>query len=1006
MLGDNAVFAGRYRIIRRLAAGGMGEVYEAVHLETDRPCALKIMLPHLAESPALRERFRLEARAAARIESEHVVGVLDAGMDEASGAPFLVMELLRGEDLSRRMKRSGRLSVAEVASTIAQAARGLDALHRAGIVHRDLKPSNLFLVERAEGPPRIKVLDLGVAKRMAETAAAANTASVGTPFYMAPEQLRSGKISPATDVYALGMVAYTLLVGREYWAAEAQGAESSLAFALATLDGPKERATARAAAAGVVLPEGFDAWFARATAGDPGERFERAIDAAEALVAALGIEGAGEPALEAQPAKDEAARSDAPAADTGTRTEIDAPFAATRTATLAEADVTDPKETQPRVESSTASPGATAPSPPRAPTRSRALPWAAGALLLALIGGSAWLARTRSQAPEVTPTPPTLPVVTSLACAPATLSGHDPSPSLARALGLGACARLAIELGVDWPTTDRLAPLEVTAELRRDGGAKVTLALKGQTASAEGATPIAATNDAIAALSPKLATQPFSATRIGAWGAKDEASARRIQRAFRRQAFGFAADPKAEAQRLVETDPESPIAHAMLAFTLPRHEEAAWKARVGALEKISALPPGRAHAIEGHLRTFIDRPGEEDRSGRGIALIRQSYGELAEDPDVAGFFASGGCFIVDELFPMLDRVTERHPALGLPLARCALYAASGVEQVDRAIDRINAGLPEIAARHVGWLLEAGRIDEARVAVELGRRLGLESVKRADIAHDRARLALAVLDPKTALSAADEALGDPDPRASSEGAQLRVSALLSAGRVTDALDVLIREFYRRRDGVDAEDAAWLLRDEMRLRRLLAQSPIGDDRRQWLAGWLASEARKERFAVPDIQAEVALAGATRPSKPAAVKALDAIEADAIEARVDTPGVRDWLFAASLPLVRIARGDAAVASSWERLRAKDDRERAAFEAALALEALRRPDEAEKAYRLAMAKPWERPFESMAARVRLADLLRAAGREEEAREHDAAVDRAWANADPGLRDAVRRMK
>jgi serine/threonine-protein kinase len=1006
MLAENALFAGRYRIVRRLAAGGMGEVYEAVHVETDRPCALKIMLPGLAESPALRERFRLEARAAARIESEHVVGVLDAGMDEASGSPFLVMELLRGEDLSRRMKRSGHLSPAEAASAIGQAARGIEALHRAGIVHRDLKPSNLFVMERAEGPPRIVVLDLGVAKRMAESAAAGNTAAVGTPFYMAPEQLRSGKVSAATDIYALGMVAYTLLVGREYWAAEAKGAESSLAFALQTLDGPKEPATARAASAGVTLPEAFDAWFVRATATDPARRFERAIEAAEALGAALGVEGAKEPALEARPARDEAARPDAAPADTGTQTVSEAPLGATRTATLADADRTDPKETPTRVESSTAAPGATAPSPPRAPARRRALPWMAGALVVSLLGGAVWFARTRSEAPAPTPTPPTPPVVSSLACAPAELSGHAPEPSLAGALGLGACARLAIELGVDWPSKDRLKPLEVTAELRPDGGAKVTLALAGQTASAEGATPIAATNAAIAELAPRLATPAWPPARIGAWGAKDEAGAHRIQRAFRRRAFGFTANATAEAERLVETDPESPIAHALLALALPEGDEGAWIARTVALQKLSSLPPGRAHAVEGHLRTRITRPGDEDREGRGVTLIRQSYGELADDPDVAGLFTFGTCFIVDELFPMLDRVTERLPALGLPLARCAISSAKDAEQEQRALDRIRAGLPEIAARHVDWMLDVGRIDEARAAAELGRRLGPETLTRADMARDRALLALARLDPKTALSAAEEALGDPDPAASSAGAELRVRAKLAAGRVNDAIDALIFEFHRRRDAGNAREAASLLLDELRLRRLAEQSPMSDDRRGWLLAWLGSDESRVSYIAWDLRVEAALAGAARPSKAAAAKALDAIEAQALGDRADTPWMRDRLFSSTLPLARIARGDALVASSWERLRDKEVRAHAAFDVALALEAARRPDEAEKAYRQAIARPWESPFEAIAARVRLANLLRATGREAEAREHEAVVDRVWANADPGLRDAVRRMK
>src|SRR5262249_55550649 len=155
----------------------------ARHLETERACALKVMLPHVAESRAQRERFRQEAKAAAKVSSTHVVEVLDAGVDEATGSPFLVMELLAGEDLQKRITRLGGLPASEVSELLTQAARGIEALHRASIVHRDLKPSNLFLAEREGEAPRVKVLDLGVAKTLAESAA--TTAAVGTPFYMA-----------------------------------------------------------------------------------------------------------------------------------------------------------------------------------------------------------------------------------------------------------------------------------------------------------------------------------------------------------------------------------------------------------------------------------------------------------------------------------------------------------------------------------------------------------------------------------------------------------------------------------------------------------------------------------------------------------------------------------------------------------------------------------------------------------------------------------------------------
>ena len=212
MLEENSIFATRYQIVRRLASGGMGAVYEARHLETGRACALKIMLTHVAENSPSRERFRLEARAAALVSSAHVVEVLDAGVNEATGSPYLVMELLRGEDLASRLERLGRLPAEDVAKFIFQAALGLDALHRAAIVHRDLKPSNLFLAKR-DNAEIIKVLDLGVAKRVMDTAV--TTAVVGTPLYMAPEQIQaSADVDGRADIYALGVMTYQMLTGR------------------------------------------------------------------------------------------------------------------------------------------------------------------------------------------------------------------------------------------------------------------------------------------------------------------------------------------------------------------------------------------------------------------------------------------------------------------------------------------------------------------------------------------------------------------------------------------------------------------------------------------------------------------------------------------------------------------------------------------------------------------------------------------------------------------------
>ncbi len=301
ILNPGTLFAGRYQVVACIAHGGMGTVYEAIHAETGRRCALKIMLPEMVQSAELRERFRLEARAAVRIESEFVVDVLDAGIDESGQMPFLVMEFLRGEELHSLLKRAGRLNAADVVLYLEQAASALDKAHRVRIVHRDLKPGNLFVTRRDDGSVRIKLLDFGIAKLVAETATGAHaTRSIGTPMYMAPEQYQTHHVvSPATDIYALGMLAFTMLVGKPYWADEADAGANVFSFAAVAMHGPQERASVRAFRRGVRLSSGFDAWFAKITSALPAQRYTTAGEAISALKQALFYPqgGAGETAL-------------------------------------------------------------------------------------------------------------------------------------------------------------------------------------------------------------------------------------------------------------------------------------------------------------------------------------------------------------------------------------------------------------------------------------------------------------------------------------------------------------------------------------------------------------------------------------------------------------------------------------------------------------------------------------------------------------------------------------
>ncbi len=280
----NSVFAGRYRIERRLKSGGMGAVYVVRHIKTEAMLALKVMRPEIVQDPTARARFTQEARVASLIESACVVSVTDADVDEVTGIPFLVMEFLRGKELGELLEERGRFSPSEVIGWLAQTARALDKAHAKGIVHRDLKPENLFLVMSDDEPPKVKILDFGIAK-IIQSATQHTTQGGGTPLYMAPEQTSKGRqIGPWTDVWALGLIAYALIVGRPYW-------EATALYELfgEILRPEREAPTARAAKVGVSLPPAFDAWFIRATAHEPTHRFASAGEAVQALAHAFGV---------------------------------------------------------------------------------------------------------------------------------------------------------------------------------------------------------------------------------------------------------------------------------------------------------------------------------------------------------------------------------------------------------------------------------------------------------------------------------------------------------------------------------------------------------------------------------------------------------------------------------------------------------------------------------------------------------------------------------------------
>ena len=273
---ERTVIAGKYRLQRELAAGGMGAVWVARHLGLDEDVAVKFMSPSLPEQAEARERFAREARAAARVRGPHVVSVLDHGVD--GDVPYIVMELLRGEHLGERLRRVGRLPLGAIASIAEQVARALTRAHQAGIVHRDLKPANVFLAT-LDDEEIVKVLDFGIAKQQGPGVAdmTHNDVLMGSPQYMSPEQARGARdIDHRADLWSFGAILFRAVTGTPAF----EGA-SAVDVIVRICAGPPplpSRVSPRFA------PE-LDAFFARALDRDPARRFGSAREMAVAFAA-------------------------------------------------------------------------------------------------------------------------------------------------------------------------------------------------------------------------------------------------------------------------------------------------------------------------------------------------------------------------------------------------------------------------------------------------------------------------------------------------------------------------------------------------------------------------------------------------------------------------------------------------------------------------------------------------------------------------------------------------
>src|ERR1043165_4112744 len=264
----------KYIVEERLGAGGMGAVYRARHLSMDRPVAIKFLHQRLVEDEAARLRFQTEARAAVKLRHANAVSVTDFGQT-AEGSFYIVMELLEGRTLREILSREAPLETARAISLMLQASAAVAAAHEAGIIHRDLKPSNILVTQSADQPAVVKVLDFGIATFTPddddeEVTTVNNTNTViGTPRYMSPEQYNGQGLTPAADVYSLGVILYEMLTGMVPFSGSTP-AEIAEKHANDPPHSPREVVAA--------IPEGVERIVLKALEKQPADRFANAAE--------------------------------------------------------------------------------------------------------------------------------------------------------------------------------------------------------------------------------------------------------------------------------------------------------------------------------------------------------------------------------------------------------------------------------------------------------------------------------------------------------------------------------------------------------------------------------------------------------------------------------------------------------------------------------------------------------------------------------------------------------
>lgn len=968
--GDNIA---RYTIVGLIGRGGMGEVYEAEDTVLRRKVALKLLPPGGTEGARL--RMLREARAAAAFEHPNAVLVYDAGIVD-EGLPteqtYLAMELVRGSTLRERIGDPS-VKVGTKLRWLADAARALAAAHEVGLVHRDVKPDNLMV--RTDG--RIKVLDFGVVK-LAEAAIDASAPTetpslsenltdqggfVGTPKYAAPEQLRGEAVDGRSDQYAWGVTAFELLTGSAPFEAD-----SGVALLSRILSSPAPKLRA----ANKELPEEVERVVDRALSKNPPDRFASLNDVAEAL----------------EPFADDSATETADKLAQPVRLEATSKSSSRNTTTMKAAQTVK--------------------------KAARGYLWFAagfGTLILGLLAFAAATGKLRFDLGKTTGSasaaaPPKAAEVLGIRCEVATLSGSGLSKTadndvFARALGIGACARLAIDTGLPWghdkatnADVDITTYTPLTVEVELATTTTVSLRLGERSAKSSASTSLDAVRSAVVELAKQFDPRPMTAEARAAWGADTDESAHRIERGWRLLVVGDLKDAEGEIRKLTETDGDSPWPHAMMCLIQFRGSAQGRASCKAALDRVAKLSPARSKAVQG-VAIAVGDPARVDEA---IKMFRQAYREAPDDADVAGLYGAVVLEMApDEGFGVIDNVARRFPTYAIvPLSNALDASVRDAARNVGYMNRLNEILPEKACEgdQFNELLWDDKIAEARARLAACERL-LGSVGFEFMGSLlKGQIDLAALLPEEARMAAQAWLGDPRDQVRTEATRQLIAAYLLAGRLREANIAIEAEMKRQRDQSSPRTSVQRGVSMVRMQR-------------WLGGKL--DPKIERF-IRETYAEDKGAPVELKNRIdallATVTGADLTKMTALAEAIKSSESSSDVFYA-IPLLRAVYGDKATRELLQGRVGAASRARFlnALDYADLLEALKAPDaEIEVQLRLAMT-PLAfdlSAIDKLVARLRLAKLYRKQGRTADADALHALVAKVWQSADPELKALI----